>query len=85
MEFVPQAFPKSVNTLYFFFSKIKQKSWFGQKIFFRNAMPSMNPALVNSIRQMKRFKGLYAEPNKQDSSKSKHNKAHHNKKVKAGF
>ncbi|XP_023324340.1 uncharacterized protein LOC111698275 isoform X2 [Eurytemora carolleeae] len=46
----------------------------------RNAMPSMNPALVNSIRQMKRFKGLYAEPNKQDSSKSKHNKAHHNKK-----
>ncbi len=48
-------------------------------------MPSMNPALVNSIRQMKRFKGLYAEPNKQDSSKSKHNKAHHNKKVKAGF
>lgn len=45
-------------------------------------MPSVNPALVNSIRQMKSFKGLYAEPNKQDSSKSKHNKAHPIKKVK---
>ena len=45
-------------------------------------MPSMNPALVNSIRQMKSLKGLQAEPNKQDSSKSNLSKAHRIKKVK---